>query len=118
MTVKSDGCGREDPLLTSKTCRYPFCVQHNKPVKTFFVERVFAKKAEDFVVLRFVRGETSEEGRGEEFRMSLVVGSYCYQLQERLPNVTFLHKNRLCNTLLRLCGSAFARIRQNIVYEP
>jgi hypothetical protein len=50
--------------------------------------------------------------------MSLVVGSYCYQLQERLPNVTFLRKNRLCNTLLRLCGSAFARIRQNIVYEP
>ena len=50
--------------------------------------------------------ETSEEGRGEKFRMSLVIGSYCYQLQEMLLKVTLMRNRYLCNTLLRSCVSA------------
>jgi hypothetical protein len=64
------------------------------------------KKAEDFTVLRFEMRETSEEGRGEKFRMSLVIGSYCYQLQEMLLKVTLMRNRYLCNTLLRSCVSA------------
>jgi len=53
--------------------------------------------------------ETSEEGRGEKFRMSLVIGSYCYQLQEMLLKVTLMRNRYLCNTLLRSCVPAFLR---------
>ena len=67
------------------------------------------KKAEDFTVLRFEMRETSEEGRGEKFRMSLVIGSYCYQLQEMLLKVTLMRNRYLCNTLLRSCVPAFLR---------
>ena len=65
------------------------------------------KKAEDFTVLRFEMRETSEEGRGEKFRMSLVIGSYCYQQQEMLLKVTLMRNRYLCNTLLRSCVPAF-----------
>ena len=47
--------------------------------------------------------ETSEEGRGEKFRMSLVIGSYCYQLEQMLLKVTLMRNRCLCNTLLRFC---------------
>ena len=60
-----------------------------------------AKKSGGLAVLRFEMRETSEEGRGEKFRMSLVIGSYCYQLQERLLKVTFKCNRWLCNTPLR-----------------
>ena len=60
-------------------------------------------------MLRFEMRETSEEGRGEKFRMSLVIGSYCYQLQEMLLKVTLMRNRYLCNTLLRSCVPAFLR---------